>query len=293
MRKIIFAIAAICSLASCTKHDPFDSLPGEVWILSRFAPENYSYQSGQSYFPYDELRQVGLFDTPINDGKGRYYRMPTSGELQMIFPKSTDDGELGQYNLVYPLCFSWVPTQDKLLKIKESAPLNNLSDNTADLSGDKVEGESEYYYYEDFEDDDPDFLPIFALRFKGTSQYAAYRYQILSVAQDNDYKMIINLKAKWLKEKDVTTRIEDIIKPDYWRSGYLELNIPADSYVDSQGSVTDYYDCRLLSSTLSSNGVPVVGVFNGSQSGLGTDYEGMSYKYPIRLIKCKSDGKLQ
>ena len=75
MRKIIFAIAAICSLASCTKHDPFDSLPGEVWILSRFAPENYSYQSGQSYFPYDELRQVGLFDTPINDGKGRYYSL--------------------------------------------------------------------------------------------------------------------------------------------------------------------------------------------------------------------------
>ena len=63
---------------------------GDVWILSRFAPENYSYQSGQSYFPYDELRQVGLFDTPIADASGKYYRMPTSGELQMIFPQVAD-----------------------------------------------------------------------------------------------------------------------------------------------------------------------------------------------------------
>ena len=44
-----------------------------------------------------------------------------------------------------PLNFAWTPTQDRLLTILEAAPLDNLADNTADLSGRKVEGDSEYY----------------------------------------------------------------------------------------------------------------------------------------------------
>ncbi len=48
---------------------------------------------------------------------------------------------------------------------------------------------------------------------------------------------------------------------------------------------------RLLSSTLR-NGVPVVGFFDDSSSGLYTDYDGMSNKYPARLIRCQADGKL-
>ena len=291
MRKILFALIALCLLVSgCTKHDPFDSLLGEVWILSRFAPENYSYQSGQSYFPYDELRQVGLFDTPINDGKGRYYRMPTSGELQMIFPEAADGSVLGQYNMFVPLNFVWSPTAEKRLTLLESAPLDNREDRTADLSGRKVEGESEFYYHEEYEDDNPDAFPVFALRFKGTSQYAAYRYQIIMEGEDNDFHFVINLKAKWLRARDTTTKIEDIIKDDYWKSGYLELNIPCLSYHDAQGYAGGA-DGRLMSSTLR-DGVPVVGYFDGSYSGLHTDYDGLNCKYPARLIRCQSNGRL-
>lgn len=290
MKKIFFAVAVLCSVSACTKHDPFDALLGDVWILSRFAPENYSYQSGQSYFPYDELRQVGLFDTPIADASGKYYRMPTSGELQMIFPQAADDNVLGQYNLFVPLNFAWTPTQDKLLTILESAPLDNLADNTADLSGRKVEGDSEYFYHEEYEDGNPDFFPVYALRFKGTSQYAAYRYEILTRGEDNDIHYVINLKARWLRAKDTTTKIEDIIKDSYWKSGYLELNIPCLSYEDSQGYAGSM-EGRLMSSTLR-DGLPVVGMFDGSNAGLYTDYGGISNKYPVRLIRCKSDGKL-
>ena len=290
MKKIFFALAVLCSVSACTKHDPFDSLLDEVWILSRFAPDNYTYMSGQSYFPYDELRQVGLFDTPIADASGRYYRMPTSGELQMIFPEAADGSVLGQYNMIVPLNFVWTPTQDRLLTILESAPLDNRADNTADISGRKVEGDSEYFYHEEYEDDDPDLFPVFALRFKGTSQYAAYRYQILLKGEGNDVRFVINLKARWLKAKDTTTRIEDIIVDSYWKSGCLEINIPCLSYEAIHGNSSGL-ECRLLSSTLR-DGVPVVGMFDGSYSGLYTDYDGMSNKYPVRLIRCKSDGKL-
>ncbi len=88
------------------------------------------------------------------------------------------------------LDFSWSPTQDRLLTILESAPLDNLADDTADLSGRKVEGEPVFCYHEEYEDDDPDLFPVFALRFKGTSQYAAYRYQILMEGEDNDIHFI-------------------------------------------------------------------------------------------------------
>ena len=40
MKKIFFALAVLCSVSACTKHDPFDALLGDVWILSRFAPES-------------------------------------------------------------------------------------------------------------------------------------------------------------------------------------------------------------------------------------------------------------
>ena len=288
MRKIFFVLAIVFISAACTKHDPFDNLDGEAWILSLFAQDNYQNESGDTYFSYEDMKNSGLLSSPVKEGS-RYYRVPTSGELQMIFPECQDREFLSQYNMYVPLNFVWAPVQGSLT-MQETACLENKDDGSADRSGEVISGESEFYYAEDYEDDDPDFIPNFALRFKGTSQYAAYMYQIKLVGEGNDRHYVLSLKAKWLKAADVTTTIEDIIKPEYWVSGYLSLEIPFASYIRADGTPDADISGRLNSSTLR-NGASVVGYFDiYSYAGLFT--EDSSCRCPLRLIRCYADGTL-
>lgn len=288
MRKIFFVFAVVFTLAACTKHDPFDNLDGEVWILSRFAQDNYQSESGDAYFSHEDMKNEGLLSSPVKNG-AQYYRVPTSGELQMIFPECADRDFMSQYNMFVPLNFSWAPVSGSL-KIQESAYLEDKDDHTADKTGMVISGESEFYYAEDYEDDDPDFIPNFALRFKGTSQYAAYMYQIKLVGEGNDLCYVLNLKAKWLKAADATTTIEDIIRPEYWSSGYLELNIPFVSYMREDGALDPDMCGRLNSSTLR-DGCSVVGYFD-IYSYAGLYAEDASHKCPLRMIRCQADGTL-
>ena len=286
MKKLLFAISIVLTLAACTKHDPFDNFEdGDLWILSRFLPENY-HSGDNAFFSYGDLKNAGLLENPILEN-GKYSRVPTSGELQMIFPKCDDPAFLGQYNMWLPLNHAWSPASEGI-KFIESAFLDNKDDYSADSSGEVIRGESEFYYASDYEDGNPDFIPNFALRFKGTSQYAAYMYQIKVNEYDTHTEYVLNLKAKWLKKSDVTTTIEDIIKPDYWKSGYLELEFPLESYLDSDGVMADI--CGRLVSSTQEQGRPVLGSFSLSQSGMDTG--DASEKYNLRMIRCQKNGTL-
>ena len=292
MKKILYILAVISMVASCTKHDPFDNIPGDgaedesLWILSRFLPENYHAVDGEGFFTHEDLKNAGLLESPI-PYEGKFSRVPTSGELQMIFPKCDDPVFLGQYNMWLPLNHAWQPTSD-VIKFEETAYLEDKADYSADHSGEIISGESEFFYAQEYEDGNPDFIPNFALRFKGTSQYAAYMYQIETKDYDTHTEYILNLKAKWLKEKDVTTTMEDIIKPEYWESDYLELEFPLESYWSADGTMADICG-RLISSTVE-DGMSVLGSFSLSQSGM--DKGEIDARYSLRMIRCKEDGTL-
>lgn len=286
MKKMLFVSIVLIAIISCTKHDPFDD-PG-LWILSRFESVDYQDPDGSRCFSHQSWANTDSLNTPFPAGDGRYHRVPTSGELQMIFPYASPD-LLSQYNLKVPLQFSWVPTSDRLLTFIETAYLENNDDYSADKSGETISGESVFYYDEEFDDGDPDYFPIYALRFKGTTQYAAYRYSVSVEGEGNYIKTVLTLKAKWLRENDVTTTIDDIKDPAYWESGYLELKFYPNQYMLPEGYL--YEDVLyLMSSTL--DGYPVVGMYAYSESGITTCYEGDKWKYAIRMIRCKSDGTL-
>jgi hypothetical protein len=292
MKKMLFAIMLGFAFTACTKHDPFDNIVGNpdaeepLWILSRFLPENYQNANGDEFFSYDDLKNVGLLEAPVPAGEG-FCRVPSSGELQMIFPHCDDPVFLGQYNMWLPLNHAWSPVLEGIA-FKETAFLDNKDDCSADPSGEIVSGDSEFYYASEYEDGDPDFIPNFALRFKGTTQYAAYMYQIKVKDFDTHTEYVLNLKAKWLREKDVTTKMEDIIRPEYWESDFLELEFPLESYWDSDGVMADICG-RLISSTLE-DGDPVLGSFSLSQSGM--EKGDVAARYNLRMIRCKEDGKL-
>ena len=293
MKKLWFIIMLLSASIACTEHDPFDVLPDSpevvdepLWILSRFLQENYSSESGEVFFAHKDLGDAGLLESPVPYGDV-FCRVPTSGELQMIFPKCDDPVLLGQYNISLPLVHEWCPAMEGIA-FKETAFLGNKKDYSADFAGEVISGDSEFLYIEEYEDDAPDFIPNFALRFKGTSQYAAYMYQIKTLEFDTHNEYFFNLKAKWLGEKDVTTKMEDIIKPEYWASGYLELDIPIKGFWTSSEMISDFRG-RLISSTLE-DGKSVLGSFSQRQSGMDTgDVNG---KYNLRMIRCKEDGKL-
>lgn len=292
MKKLLFAILLLSASVACTEHDPFDILDDTtdaeepLWILSRFLPENYKDASGEAFFSHEDLRNAGLLESPVPYGE-EFCRVPTSGELQMIFPHCDDPVFLGQYNMWLPLNHAWSPASEGIA-FKETAYLYNRDDCSADPSGEIVSGDSEFYYASEYEDGDPDFIPNFALRFKGTTQYAAYMYQIKVKEFDTHSEYVLNLKAKWLREKDVSTKMEDIIRPEYWESDCLELEFPLESYWDADGVMADICG-RLISSTLE-DGESVLGSFDLSQSGM--DKGDSAARYNLRMIRCKEDGKL-
>lgn len=315
MRKMFFVVALVCAVMSCTKHDPFDKLNDneEVWILSKFVEgdvqtissegvsflaNDTQFRTDESYYSHRQLNDAGLLKAVVKDEDGNCYRMPTAGELKMIFPRINYDDVQPGLNMSSILIFGWSPVQDDVFRTKETAYLDNKEDYSADTDGDVISGDSEFYYDEDYEDNNPDFFPIYALRFKGTSQYAAYRYDLIEVRQavgNFGPTYGFRLKARWLKAADVTTTMDDLKKPSYWEGDCLELVFPITGYVGANGFIGGY-DGRLLSSTLEKDYddsyVPIVGIYTLWEAGMGVDYKSMSYKYALRLLKCKSDGKL-
>ena len=300
MKKIFFAIVLIfvvSAFSACTKHDPFDNYPENnepdppvddepVWILSCFLQENYIDERGNNFFSYDDIVASGLIDALVEDGE-EYSRIPTAGELQMIFPRGDEEGFENRYQHYLPLCFEWFPTNE-IVSFKETAYIENKADYSADESGEIISGDSEFCYIENFGGEETYYTTNLALRFKGTSQYAAYKYKIKEKSYDTHEELFLNLQAKWLKEEDTTTTIEDIIDPDYWISDYLELNIPIEYYYDPNMEEPEM--SGLLSSTVQQESV-LVGVYDWGISGLSMCYP--YSKYNLRMIRCGEDGELK
>jgi len=313
MKKILFLIALLHLASACTKHDPFDNLGEEVWILSKFVEGNVEnitaervtflsndtqFRTDESYYSHQQLKSAGLLDAAVKDEKGNHYRMPTAGELKMIFPRINHDEIEPGLNMGAILIFTWDPMSGGVFTTKETAWLGNRDDYSADENGPVVSGDSEFYYDENYDDGNPDSFPIYALRFKGTSQYAAYRYDIVEVVPaSGNFSPVygLRLKAKWLKAADVTTKISDLTKPSYWGDDCIELLLPMTGYIGANG-FSGGYDGRVLSSTVekdfNEDYVPVTGKYNPREADLGIDYNSGSDRYPLRLLRCKPDGTL-
>ena len=343
MKKSIMYLVALVSLLtiSCTKHYPFDTLDkaeegDNLWILSKFAKTNvidfednnitffesntahakpewdYSWfrvlpeADTRAYYSHDELRGNGLLNRAVPDGKGGYYRLPTVGELAMIIPMESDEYTFG----ILRFCEKTRMTET----VMETVYIDNNEDSTKDTEGEVISGESSFFYAVDYPDSEQDFHPVFAVRFKGTTQYAAYRYDIVrlkkeTVSNDDgeqDWVLwALRLRAVRLPS-DAIVDFDDIVNEDYFKSsGAIELVLPMLTQMDSYDYLYDggYGQTgRLVSSTINEN-LAGVATFRIWPSGPGQESSGYAYiaekdsyatnmQYPIRLIKCKSDGTL-
>ena len=70
------------------------------------------------------------------------------------------------------------------------------------------------------------YRPLYAIRFKGTSEYAAYKWEFM--LEGNDYKRPYHsIKIKALPD-NLNVSVFDIVNNDtYWQDGYIEYKIPS------------------------------------------------------------------
>ncbi len=218
-----------------------------------------------SYFTYTQLKDAGATaaDAVFTGPDGKKYRLPTAGELNLLLPMYTEpgdqpdiDGKKGQY------CPWWndnASTNTSLVTVEtpftETIYLKNGEDNLPDKSHpDDTDSEytlkgqsqmklgvlSETVHYYTTEPDDPqkgnyNIHPVYAVRFKGTSQYAAYRWESCRIA-DNPLERYLSIKIKALKQDDTQTTIDQVAQEAFWKDGFIEFKFPASGFYSPENA---------------------------------------------------------
>lgn len=263
-----------------------------------------------SYFSYQKLQEMELTKSDgneiIKDGSGNKYRLPTAGELGLLFPMNEKTEEEG--DALYPVWYE--STEDKIAEIAstegwyETLYLKNNDDCSPDKTTNQNENDGNYRIsgkswlkrsdnvevYTDTYGDSYNLAPVYGLRFKGTSQYAAYRWEYGKI-NGNAEERCVFIKIKALGKNDETTTIDDVAKESFWESDYIEFKFPASGYfyprswgtgLMQQGK-SRYGNC--WSSTIVANRTSANALtFNVHQgeiafSGLSTNY------FPLRMVK--------
>ena len=214
-----------------------------------------------SYFTYTELKDAGLTaaDAVLTDGEGNEYRLPTEGELNLLLPMWTEEADRATVNkekdgMYYPYwndnsstnTFPYVTVETPFT---ETIYLKNGTDNLPDethpadpeytLKGEsqlKVGTQTEQIAYPaDLETNVYNIRPVYGLRFKGTNQYAAYRWETCKIASD-PLERYLSIRIKALHPQDNATTIDDVADETFWQDGFIEFQFPASGYYSPENA---------------------------------------------------------
>lgn len=211
-------------------------------------PENVPESS---YVTWQDLSDNGALDAEFTGPDGQKYRIPTAGECALLLPlyikghngtvNKPNDGWYHPYwndnpiSNTFPYVTVETPfTETIYLKNDGSHKFDSSQPDDASytLSGEtqlKVGAQTRQVIYkldENLEAKPYNIHIVYGLRFKGTDQYAAYRWEYMPISGEADsYYLSIRIKA--LGKDDVSTTIDDIAQEPYWKKGYIEFTIPA------------------------------------------------------------------
>ena len=218
-----------------------------------------------SYFTYTELKDAGATaaDAVFTGPDGKKYRLPTEGELNLLMPMYTEeadqpdiDGKKGRYhpwwndnastNTTYVMVTNEFTETIYLKSGVDNLPDQTHSDDTDSeytLKGQsqlKLGALSETVHYYTAEPDDPqkgnyNIHPVYAVRFKGTSQYAAYRWETCQI-NGNPLERYLSIKIKALPADSELT-VDDVAdNASFWRDGFIEFKFPASGYYSPENA---------------------------------------------------------
>ena len=133
------------------------------------------------------------------------------------------------------------------------------------------------------------------MRFKGTSQYAAYRWETSKIA-GNPLERYFSIKIKALHPQDNATTIDDVADETFWQDGFIEFQFPASGCYEPgitpdggndnifRRGVNGYcYSSSFWSKSTSENTKARHLVFSLPNADIAPNDVG--YRYPLRLVK--------
>lgn len=223
-------------------------------ITSFYENEEATVYTEDSFVKWNDLESNGALNAEFTGPEGKKYRLPTAGEMGLLEMFAEDQSDYASINkdhdgMYHPYwndnsstnSYGYVTVD---FPFEEKIYLKNTADNKLDTSKPDdpeytVKGISQIKIG-DFKETvtnpagsglDYNVHVAYALRFKGSSQYAAYRWESLKYDQD-PMKRYMSIKIKALRRNDDKTTIETISNDDYWKSGYIEFIFPASGYYD-------------------------------------------------------------
>ena len=252
---------------------------------------------------------VDLRNAIFTDDAGNKYKIPTEGELALLVPiyNKTDDEKL-----YHPYWNDNVTTNTSAAimstdEFDETIYLTNNSSFNPDTNGESVTGKSQlkagalvetvhYFNGGEGESDDPqkynyNIRPVYGIRFKGSSEYAAYRWTTCKIA-DNPLERYFSIKIKALSADSEIT-IDDVARESYWKNGYIEYKFatlgeyrakPAESQ-EPDNCVYRGMCCYMRSSSINDNddSAYLCAFYAGMHIYSGSD--SASTLFPLRLVK--------
>ena len=212
-----------------------------------------------SYFTYTELKDAGVTaaDAVFTGSDGKKYRLPTAGELNLLLPMWTEEADQadidGKKGLYHPWWNDNTSTNTTYVmvtdKFTETIYLKNGVDNLPDethpadpeytLKGQsqlKVGVQTDQIAYPA----DPgtnvyNICPVYGLRFKGTNQYTAYRWETCQI-NGNPLERYLSIRIKALHPQDNATTIDDVADETFWKDGFIEFQFPASGYYSPENA---------------------------------------------------------
>ena len=277
--------------------------------------------SSPAWFTYNQLNEAKLLgntsDSYITDADNNQYRVPTAGELQLLVPMSGNI--LGQEKTENGFTYTPRPMFTKTTsaypyimvdEFSEAVSLQNNSSNTFFNSEELTDPEKgfvgqttlkqgrsvEKLYYDTATEilSDPKTIgsynrevgPCYGIRFKGTKQYAAYKWEDVSADGDVSHR-IFSVKIKALPE-DADISIDDIVdNHSFWHDGYIEIKLPSAGYKRSINKVTSPNSSNYYSSTIHPTNSKANCYLRALCSGALVCDGVMTNSYNLRLVKVK------
>lgn len=258
-----------------------------------------------SYFTYEKLKEMGLTNSDgseiLMDVAGNRYRLPTEGEMSLLVPKYQERAE-DMFRLFVPL---WNDNEQSngQLSMAEEATTEGW-DESINVDGKEISGRSWLKRGETSASDidimfvgedvrKVNFAPVYGLRFQGTSQCAAYRWESCKAGAD-EQERYLSIKIKALNKDDTTTKIDDIAKESFWTGGYIEFKLPALGRYTSptEENVLTHGICGYYWSS-----TPAEDPWSGELSGLAlyfsptytaVDIGSYPYMFSLRLVKVEN-----
>lgn len=240
----------------------------------------------------------------LADNDGNQYRIPTEGEMCLLLPLFTDEGDraqvgdLGKVGVFHPW-WNDNTTSNTLncvlmnTEFTETANLENDGAFGPNAMGESISGQSQMQLGKLVETvslsgNVYNIRPVYGIRFKGTSEYAAYCWETTPIAE-NPLERYLSIKIKALPADSELTVADITDNVSFWRDGYIEFKFPAIGHYagkpsESQtrrdvGTACFYWGSTYLETSAIARHIDFT-IFHAS-----VGHHAPSYNMPLRLVK--------